>query len=130
MVHQSIDGVVVRVRDMKDHDRYLSVLTAERGRITLLSKGSRSMRGEQMAISQLYAYGNFEYYSKGGIRILKGGTTLQNFYALSMDIDRLNLAAYLDGKEPLAVTPESVLRCFRVLEAAKRSSETGEAVLF
>ena len=41
----------------------------------------------------------------------------------------LNLAAYLDGKEPLAVTPESVLRCFRVLEAAKRSSETGEAVL-
>ena len=42
----------------------------------------------------------------------------------------LNLAAYLDGKEPLAVTPESVLRCFRVLEAAKRSSETGEAVLF
>ena len=95
MVHQSIDGVVVRVRDMKDHDRYLSVLTAERGRITLLSKGSRSMRGEQMAISQLYAYGNFEYYSKGGIRILKGGTTLQNFYALSMDIDRLNLAAYL-----------------------------------
>lgn len=42
----------------------------------------------------------------------------------------LNLAAYLDGKESLAVTPESVLRCFRVLEAAKRSSETGEAVLF
>jgi predicted dehydrogenase len=42
----------------------------------------------------------------------------------------LNLAAYLDGKEELAVTPESVLRCFRVLEAAKYSSETGEAVLF
>ncbi len=42
----------------------------------------------------------------------------------------LNLAAYLDGKEALAVTPESVLRCFRVLEAAKYSSETGEAVLF
>ena len=42
----------------------------------------------------------------------------------------LNLAGYLDGKEPLAVDPAGVLRCFRVLEAAKRSSETGEAVLF
>ena len=28
-----------------------------------------------------------------------------------------NLAAHLDGKEDLVVTPESVLRCFRVIEA-------------
>lgn len=40
----------------------------------------------------------------------------------------LNLAAYLDGNEPLAVTPESVLRCFRVLEAARDSAKTGNAV--
>ena len=42
----------------------------------------------------------------------------------------LNLAAYLDGREPLAVTPESVLRCFRVLEAARTSAKTGNAVRF
>lgn len=41
-----------------------------------------------------------------------------------------NVAAALDGKEQLVVTPESVLRCFRVLEAAKKSSETGLAVEF
>ena len=39
MKHDVIDGVVVRVRDMGDRDRYLSVLTAEKGRISLLSKG-------------------------------------------------------------------------------------------
>lgn len=94
MKHESIDGVVVRVRDMADHDRYLSVLTAEKGRITLLSKGSRSMKGQQMGVSQLYTYGNFEYYRRGDFYVLKGGTPIQPFYALSMDIDRLNLAAY------------------------------------
>ena len=62
MRHEAVDGVVVRVRDMGDHDRYLSILTAERGRITLLSKGSRSMRGPQMAVSQMFGYSNFEYY--------------------------------------------------------------------
>ena len=41
-----------------------------------------------------------------------------------------NLAAHLDGKEDLVVTPESVLRCFRVIEAARKSSETGLAVEF
>jgi len=93
--HEAIDGVVVRVRDMNDNDRYLSVLTAERGRITVLSKGSRSMRGTQMGVSQLYTYANFEIYQRGSLYILKGGSAIDPFYALSMDIDRLNLAAYL-----------------------------------
>lgn len=95
MAHESIDGIVIRVRDTGDRDRYLSVLTAEKGRITMLSKGSLSLNGPQRAVSQLYTYGNFEYYCKGTLPILKGGAPIQNFYALSMNIDRLNLAAYL-----------------------------------
>ena len=93
--HESIDGLVVRVRDMANHDRYLSVLTAERGRITLLSKGSHSLKSSQAAVSQLYTYGNFEFYRRGTFHILKSGSSIHHFYALSMDIDRLNLAAYL-----------------------------------
>lgn len=95
MRHESIDGVVVRVRDYGDHDRYLSVLTADAGRITMLSKGGHSLKGPQTAVSQLYTYANFEYYRRGEFNILKGGLVHQPFYALSMDIDRLNLAAYL-----------------------------------
>ncbi len=94
-IHETVDGVVVRVRDMGDCNRYLSVLTAEQGRITVLSKGSHSMRSPQTAISQMYTYGNFEYYRKGTSNILKGGSVIQPFYALSADIDRMNLAAYL-----------------------------------
>ncbi|MBQ9784537.1 MAG: DNA repair protein RecO [Clostridia bacterium] len=95
MQHESIDGVVVRVRDYGDHDRYLSVLTASRGRITLLAKGGKSLKGPQTAVSQLYTYANFEYYRRGDFNILKGGSVLDPFYALSTDIDRLDLAAYL-----------------------------------
>ena len=95
MQHEAVNGVVVRVRNMGDHDRYLSVLTAEHGRITLLSKGSRSMRGPQMAISQLFGYSNFEFYRRGGLPILKGGAPIEPFYAIGLDIDRLNLASYL-----------------------------------
>lgn len=93
--HEAIDGVVVRVRDTGDRNRYLSVLTAEKGRISLLSHGSHSVHSPQVAVSQLYTYGNFEYYTKGSTHILKGGSVIQPFYSLSTDIDRLNLAAYL-----------------------------------
>ena len=93
--HEAIDGVVIRVYDTGDRDRYLSVLTAERGRLSILSKASRSMRGQQVSVSQLYTYGNFEYYRKGSTYILKSGSAIQPFYTLSYDIDRINLAAYL-----------------------------------
>lgn len=94
-IHEALDGVVVRVRDMGDHDRYLSLLTAERGRITLLSKGAHSMKGPQREVSQLYTYGNFEFYRRGDFYILKGGSVIQPFYSLSADMDRINLASYL-----------------------------------
>lgn len=95
MQHEAINGLVVRVRGAGDHDRYLSVLTAEQGRITILSNGSKSMRRGQMAVSQMYTYANFEFYRRSGLRILKDGAEIQSFYGLSGDIDRLNLAAYL-----------------------------------
>ena len=95
MRQETVDGVVVRVRDTGDHDRYLSVLTAEKGRISILSKGSHSLRSEQSAISQLYTYANFEYYRRGDFNILRGGSPIRTFYELSTDIDRLDLAAYL-----------------------------------
>ena len=95
MKHEAIDGVVVHSIDKGDNNRYLSVLTAQKGRITILSKGSHSLRGEQRAVSQMFTYANFEYYRRGEIDILKGGSPIESFYGLSNDIDRINLATYL-----------------------------------
>lgn len=123
-MHEAIDGVVVRVRDTGERDRYLSVLTAERGRITLLSKGSHSLRGTQTAVSQLYTYGNFEFYRRGDFNILKGGSVSRSFYRLSQDIDRLNLASYLcevaceltDEGEPAEEMLRLLLNSFHCIE--------------
>lgn len=93
--HENINGLILRTKDMGDHDRYLTVLTAERGRITILAKGGRSLKGPQTAVSQLYTYANFEYYRRGDFNILKGGSPIESFYRLAQDMDRLNLAAYL-----------------------------------
>ena len=94
MQHEAIDGVVIRVKDYGDHDRYLTLLT-KFGRMTLLSKGSHSLRGGQRGVSQLYTYGNFEYYRRGAtMPILKGGSPIQPFYGLSTDLEKLHLAAY------------------------------------
>lgn len=94
-MHESIDGFVLRADDYNGNNRYLSVLTAHAGRITLLSKGSHSIKGEQMAISQPFTYGNFEYYRRGDFNILKGGVCHRSFYGLSTNLSKYFLACYL-----------------------------------
>ena len=94
MQHEAVDGVVIRVKDFGDHDRYLTLLTKS-GRMTLLAKGAHSLKGGQRGVSQLYTYGNFEYYRRGAtLPILKGGSPIQPFYGLSTDLEKLHLAAY------------------------------------
>lgn len=95
MQHEAVNGVVVNVRNTGDHDIYLSLLTAEHGRITVLSKGGKSLRGSQMGLCQLYTYGNYEIYQRGSLYILKDGEPIRSFHELSEDLDRMNLAAYL-----------------------------------
>ena len=93
MEHLVADGLVIRTRDIGT-DRYLTLVTPEMGRITLLSKGSHSLRSEQRVISQLYTYGNYEFYRRGDFFILKGGSVNHSFHRLSRDIDLMNLSAY------------------------------------
>lgn len=95
MQYSSIDGVVVHTSDYGANDRYLSILTAKEGRITLLSKGSRSLRGEQLAISQPFTYCNFEYYRKGNTNILRGGSVLKSFHGIGKSLENVALAYYL-----------------------------------
>ncbi len=95
MEYRSIDGIVVRTSDYGANDRYLSILTAKEGRITLLSKGSRSLKGEQLSISQPFTYCNYEYYRKGNTNILKGGSVLSSFYGIGKNLETMSLAYYL-----------------------------------
>ena len=95
MRHEAFDGVVIRARQTGDHDVVLSILTADTGRISVLSKGSKSLKGEQRSISQLFTHANFEVYRRGDMYILKGGSPLHTFYGISNDIARFSLASYL-----------------------------------
>ena len=95
MKHESIDGLVVRATKTGENDVFLSVLSAKRGRFGLLAKGARSIKGGNLAISQPFTLANFEYYSRGGINILKGGHQEKSFFSVSQSSTRAYLAFYL-----------------------------------
>ncbi len=91
----STDALVLRCTDSGDHDRVLTLLTPEHGKIYVMSKGARSYRSHSTALTQSYTYINCEIYRKGDMNWLRGGSVLEYFSGLREDIVKLSLAAYL-----------------------------------
>lgn len=91
----TIDGLVLREYPVGENDKLLTVLTAERGRITMTAKGARSMKSRVVSMCHLFTYANFEYYEKGDHRWVSGGSVNRSFFELNSDIEGFALAAYL-----------------------------------
>ena len=85
-------GLVIRAK--REKDVILTLLTPTLGRITVIAKGARSLKGPQMAMSQPFSYGDFELYKKGDLYWLRTGELKENFYGVTSRLDALNLAAY------------------------------------
>lgn len=89
------NGVITRVYDVGASDKMLNIITADHGRIGVMVKGGRSPSSKMRSISQLFTYANFEISQKGNLYWLRGGSVINPFYDLSIDIVRVSLASYL-----------------------------------
>ena len=133
---KSIDGVVISSADHGEHDKLITLLSAEEGRIQVIAKGARSMRSKQLNCTQPFVYGNFELYKKGELYWLRAGSPINSFYGLSSDLASLALANYVldvandisgEGVEADALM-RLVLNCLYVLSERKKAPKLVKAV--
>lgn len=115
-------GIVIRTR--RDKDVLLTLLTPEMGRISVIAKGARSLKGPQMAMSQMFCYGDYELYRRGELYWLRTGELKENFYGITRRLDALNLASYFcevalvasEPGVPAADLMRLLLNCLAFLE--------------
>ena len=91
----AVDGLVIRVSESGENDKRLVLLTPDRGRVSVLAKGARSLRSKYMHATPLFTYGNYEISDRGGAAWLLGASVIEPFRGLQEDIERLALASYL-----------------------------------
>ena len=91
----SIRGLVLRDSDRNDNDKLLTVLTSERGRITVLAKGVHSVKSRARSGTQLFTYSEMELYEKGGLYWLRDTTVVDAFMGLTKSIEKMSVAAYI-----------------------------------
>ena len=90
-----VQGLIIRTVDMKESDRLVTLFTKEKGLITAIAKGARSLRSRQMSSTTQFCYGNYVLYQKGDFYWIKEAELLESFFHLRSDLERLALAQYL-----------------------------------
>lgn len=128
-------GLVVRASDVGESDRLLTMLTPERGRLSALSKGSRSPKNKNMPSSQLFSYADYVLYEKNGYFWVRESDLAESFFAIRTDIEKLALASYIcdvagDMTQEEQPEPELLrltLNCLYLL-SRKESSKPNELI--
>ena len=94
MSHFSADCLVLSVKERGEHDKMLTLLSPERGKIYAILKGAHSMYRREAAATEPFTWSNMEFYEKGGVKWVRSANAIETFPGFRYDMVRLFLAAY------------------------------------
>lgn len=91
----TVDGLVIRENESGENDKRIVLLTPDRGQVTVIAKGARSLRSKYMNSTPLFTYGNYEITERGDHAWLSGASVTEAFYGIRNDLERFALASYI-----------------------------------
>ena len=95
MEQLDVKGLVLRVTDIGDYDRLLTVLTETEGRLLVTGKGVKSIKSPHMPTTQPFCYSHFILKKTHKYFYIADSEVIDCFFGLRYDLDRLALASYL-----------------------------------
>lgn len=130
------DGIVINEKNLKDKDKIITVLTREKGVISIFANGAKV--GKHSSATSLLAYSDFSIsYTRSGSYVLKDAVPKQIFFSLREDLTVLSLAQYFaELTYELAPRDDSaseelslILNCLHLLCQKKKDISLIKAVM-
>ncbi|MGL5000000.1 MAG: DNA repair protein RecO [Cetobacterium sp.] len=97
-------GLIVKKVDFGEGNRIITVFSENLGKIDLLVRGIRKSKKRDQSSVDLLTLSNFTFYKKGDKFILNTIDSIDFFYDLKKDIDKLEISSYI-----LSVISELIL---------------------
>jgi len=101
----TFEGVVIRERAFGETDKFIDVLTRDRGIVEILVKGARKIIGSSGSSTQLFAYSKFCVRQQRDRYYLNSAEPNRIFYGLRNNLKKLSLASYFADAVGFSVTP-------------------------
>lgn len=89
-----VTGIIIREKDLSDSDKVISILTCEKGIVSVIAKRSKTIKNRLGGMIQLFAYGTFTLFSAKNGYLLDGFQTKELFLPLRSDLEALSLGQY------------------------------------
>ncbi|MBP7187333.1 MAG: DNA repair protein RecO [Ruminococcus sp.] len=132
----TIEGIVLRERLVGEADKFIDILTRDRGVLEASVKGAKKINGKSGSSSQLFAYSRFCLDQRRNMLYLNSAEPLHIFYGLRDSLTKISLASYFSEVLRFCVIPEAqnndilrlTLNCLHYLEKNERSEEFLKAV--
>ncbi len=90
----TFDGIVLKEVLYNDNDKILTVLTANKGIVSVTAKGVKSIKSKNSSAVQLFCYSEFEILKYKNQYVLKTATLKDGFYGIRGDVEKYALACY------------------------------------
>ncbi len=91
----TVSGIVLKVSQSGDSDRFCTILTDSHGVISAFAKGAKSMKNKNSTATAQFVYGHFELYRRRDYYIMDESQYEELYTGLREDILRLSAAQYL-----------------------------------
>lgn len=87
-------GIIIAENNMGDFDKMLTILTPN-GKLSCSAKGARRPKSQLMAGTQFLCFGEYMMFKGGSTYTLNSCETIELFYNLRIDLDKLNYAVHI-----------------------------------
>ncbi len=88
-------AIVLREVDYKDHDRILTLLSEDRGLLTVKARGVKSKSSKLKVACQLFAFSEFTIFENRGFHTVREAVPVELFAGLRVEMERYALASYI-----------------------------------
>ena len=93
-MQMNTDGLVIKETSTGENDRIVTVLTNDFGIVRAFANGAKRMKSRSLSATQLLSYSRFSIYKSKESFIIDEAQSIDVFFKLREDIERLSLAQY------------------------------------
>lgn len=90
-----VKGVIIAEKTVSDFDKIVTILTPNLGKIEAAAKGARRPKSLLMAATQFLCFGEYLLYKSGNTYSINSCETIQIFYDIRTDLDKLKYASHI-----------------------------------
>ncbi len=95
MSAESVKGLVISEHTKGEADKYITILTENEGKMTLLARGAKKLKSKFMAAASVFNYGEFFYFKGNGFNSLNSADIAESFDNIKKDYTKLAYASFM-----------------------------------